>query len=85
MALLIKKSVAVTPHDTTNLGVMAQGVVVSGAGNVVLVHNDDSLTTLTFVTATLGVPVLNIEFKRINSTNTTATGIRALIGEHVGG
>lgn len=72
---LITGTVAVTPSDTVNLTKEVQGFVASGAGNVVIVFWDD--TTLT-IAASANVPVTGYQIKRINSTSTTATGIRGL-------
>jgi hypothetical protein len=81
MALKIKRSVAVTPHDTTNLAADAQGVIATGAGTCTLVHRDGSTTQLTLA---VNVPVLGLEFKRVNATGTAATGIKALYGDYCG-
>lgn len=69
------KFVAVTPHDSNNLGGRPVAIYVGGAGNVAMVGTDDVAVTFTGVAAGT---VLNVGPKRINSTNTTATAIVAL-------
>jgi len=66
---------AVTPSDTVNLDPPARSLYVGGAGDVVVVFEDDAAITFT------GVPagtVLPVQAKRVNSTSTTATAIVAL-------
>lgn len=66
--------VAVTPSDATNLAVPCRGIYATGAGNVVLVGDDD--VTGTFIFAAGEIKALGA--KRVNATDTTATGIIAL-------
>lgn len=65
----------VTPSDSVNFAYgIARAVYVTGGGNVVIVRGDGTTVTYT------GVPddtVLDVRCKRINSTSTTATGIKA--------
>lgn len=71
-----RAAIAVTPHDSTNFGGVARALYVGGAGNVVVVFVND--TTGTFVGVPAGA-VLPVLCKRVNSTNTTATNILALV------
>ncbi len=67
---------AVTPHDSTNFTELPKAIYIGGAGNLVAVGDDDATAPFA-VTAGQTLP---IRPKRINSTNTTATGIIALYG-----
>lgn len=70
-----RRWVSVTPSDTVNLATGCRGLFVTVAGNVALVGNDDVAITFTGIAA---ATVLPLGPKRVNSTNTTATGIIAL-------
>ena len=65
----------VTPSDTVNLPAGCRGIYVGTAGDVVLVGDDD--VAITFTVADDGT-LLPLGAKRVNNTNTTATGIVAL-------
>ena len=65
---------AVTPSDTTDLPRLTDGLWVGTGGNLVAVMQNN--TTLTFAVPSGGW--LPIAARRVNSTNTTATGIVAL-------
>ena len=67
---------AVTPSNATNFNAWARGLYIGGAGNVVLVTPGG--TQLTFVGLVAG-QILPVACGRVNSTNTTATNIVALI------
>lgn len=70
------RAVAVTPSDTVDLpdfkaaNRLADWIYVGGAGNVVVVLQDNS--TVTFTAPPVG-SFLWIKARRINATNTTAT------------
>lgn len=71
---------AVTPSDTADQaqinGIYPRGFMVGASGNVVILAAEDSAAvTLTAVAAGIVHP---IAFRRINATNTTATGIVAV-------
>lgn len=74
------KGVDITKSDTVNF--VAQGtadpccsaIYVGGAGVVAVVFQDGSVVNFTCVAA----QILPVKAKRVNSTNTTATGIVAL-------
>lgn len=70
---------AATPSDTvsepTLNSQMPDGFMVQVAGDVVLLSDLGSVITLPAVAANIVVP---LRFQRINSTGTTATGIKAL-------
>lgn len=71
----------VTPSDTVDLPQwtanqrLTDALWVGGAGNIVLVAEDGSTVTINAVPA--GTQ-LNVGVRRVNATNTTATGIVAL-------
>jgi hypothetical protein len=70
-------AVEVTASDSSanNLIVAARGLYVGGGGNAVVVTPDgEAVTFLNLVTGS----VLPVRFVRVNSTNTTATGLVAL-------
>jgi len=65
------KGFAITASDSANFSQYALAIMATGAGNVVLVFEDN--TTLTVpVSANVLYP---FKVKRINSTSTTATGL----------
>jgi hypothetical protein len=66
-------AVAITPSDSTNFAV-CRAIYVGGAGNIVAVVNG---VAVTFSNALAG-SVIPIRATRVNSTNTTATGLVAL-------
>lgn len=72
------RGVAVTASDTANFldkdGAVCDALIVAVAGNVVVVWENGATSTLG---AAAGIP-LKVRAKRVNSTNTTATGIVAL-------
>ena len=65
---------AVTPSDTVNLRDLCRAIYVGVSGNVAVVFPDDTVVTFTAVP----VGILEVQAKRINSTNTTATDMVAL-------
>lgn len=65
---------AVTPSDTVNLSRTCRAIWVGVAGNVAVVFDDDVAVTFTGV----AIGVLEVQAKRINSTNTTATTMVAM-------
>lgn len=67
--------VAVTPSNSDNLPDGVRGLYVGGAGNAVLVDTAGNAVTFTAIPAGSFLPV---QVLRVNSTNTTATGIVAL-------
>jgi len=66
---------AITPSDGTELTYVTRAIYVGGAGNIVAV--DEAGNAVTFTGATAG-SIIPIRCKRVNSTNTTATGLVAL-------
>ena len=66
---------AITPSDSVDLSNVARGLYVGGDGNVVVVSKGAAAITFTGVKAGT---VLPLQFIRINSTSTTATGLVAL-------
>lgn len=76
---LIRNWVAVTPNDSTNnvgTGNVAVGLYLTGGGNVSWIDVDGNTTTVTGILAGSIIPG---SFSRVLATNTTATGIFALI------
>jgi hypothetical protein len=69
-----RRAVAITPHDSTNMAT-CDAIYVGGAGNMVVVFDDD--TTATFTAVPVGT-TLRVRAKRVNSTSTTATNLLAL-------
>ena len=67
---------AVTPSDSANFGFTARGLYVGTTGNVAVVGTDNVAVTFTAVPA--GV-TLAVNCIRVNSTNTTASNIVALL------
>lgn len=69
-----RKCASVTPSDTINLPIAyPMFITVNGSGDIAFVGSDDVVNVVT-----VAVGVANpISPKRINSTGTTATGIRA--------
>jgi hypothetical protein len=67
---------AISASDTVNLpdGV-CDAILVNGAGNVVVVLENDETTTITGVVAGT---ILPLTVKRVNATSTTATNMYAL-------
>lgn len=66
------RAFSITKHDSTNFTKNTRAIYVGGAGDVVVVFDDDS--TATFV----GVPagsILPVRAKRVNSTSTSATSM----------
>lgn len=66
---------AVTTSDTVNLPAGCRGIYVGGAGNVVLVGDDNVAVTFTAPPVGTFIPC---GAKRVNATNTTATLLVAL-------
>ena len=67
---MANKAFAIVPHASNNHPNTCRHIYVGGAGNIVLVNDDDTTVTLTAVP--VGT-VLNVESKRVNAVNTTAT------------
>jgi hypothetical protein len=73
----IRRAVAVTPSDSTDLAGVTRGLYVGASGNVVVLFSDDKdadTVTLTGLAAGVWHPM---QVRRVLSTNTTATGIVA--------
>lgn len=73
-----RRYITVTPHDSNNIGpgdYLSDAILVGGAGNIVLVFEDNTTLTLSGVAANA---ILPFRVKRVNNTNTTATLIKAL-------
>lgn len=72
-----RRSVSVTPDNAVDIGAkfLSDAIYVSGAGNLVLVFEDDSTLTITGAGANTIWP---FAVKRVNATGTSATGIKAL-------
>jgi hypothetical protein len=68
------KAAAITASDTVNFVDQPDAIYVGGAGNVVAVFGDNATLTM----AAVAGAILPIKVKRINATNTTATGLFAL-------
>lgn len=68
---------AITPHDTNDgpFDDPFDAVYIGGAGNIVVVREDD--VAVTFVGLSAGI-ILRVRGIRVNSTNTTATNLVAL-------
>lgn len=67
----VRSGSAVTPSDSTNFA-PCRALYVGGAGNVVVVFENDQTLTLTAVPAGSFLP---LRIKRVNSTSTTATAM----------
>lgn len=65
---------AMTPSDTVNEAVAAKGFLVTVAGDVACVTVEGDVVTV----PVLASVVYPIQLKRVNTTNTTATGIIGL-------
>jgi hypothetical protein len=77
---LFNYGAAITKSDATNITMPAgkrltEGIYIGGAGNLVVVFEDDSTAT---ITGALAGTILPLAVKRVNSTNTTATAMVAL-------
>ena len=75
-----KRAIAVTPSDTVDIGnasgkFLSDAVLVKGTGNIVLVLENGETLQLDGVAANTILPFM---VRRVNATNTTATGIFAL-------
>ena len=68
-------AVSITPDDDTLLASITRAVWVGGAGDMAVLMADDS--AVTFVGVQAG-SLLPIRVKRVNNTDTTATGILGL-------
>ena len=66
---------AITPSDSTVYSPPLQAIYVGGAGNIALTFTDDS--TAVFTAVTIGVIHSFGQVKKVLSTGTTATLIRA--------
>lgn len=64
------KAAVVTPSDSVDLDRPFRALYVGGTGNVVVVLLDNSTVLFSAVPVGATIPV---QFRRINSTNTTAT------------
>lgn len=71
----VTRAFAITPHDSTNFVRATRGIYVGGAGNVVVVFDDDS--TATFLSVPAGL-ILPVRATRVNATDTTATNMVGL-------
>jgi hypothetical protein len=69
------RAVSITPDDDTLLDRITRAVWVGGAGDLAVLMADDS--AVTFVGVQAGA-LLPIRVKRVNATDTTATGILGL-------
>mgnify|MGYP001602506911 FL=1 len=72
---LFNQGLAITPSDTVNHTWTFDAFLVGGAGNVVLVQEDNVTVTLTGL---LAGHVYRIRGIRVNATSTTATSLVAL-------
>ena len=70
-----RRWLSVTPHDSNDLPAGCRGLFVTGTGDVACVGSDGTAITFTGIAAATFLPLGPI---RVNSTNTTATGIIAL-------
>lgn len=70
-----ERGFTVTASDTVNFAYIVRGIYVGGAGDVVVVWDNDSTSTFSSVPAGTILPV---KVKRVNSTNTTATNMVGL-------
>jgi hypothetical protein len=69
-------ALTVSPHDTTTLTTASKALYVGTGGNIAVLMLDG--TTATFTAVPTGT-VLPIRVQRVNSTNTTASNMVALI------
>jgi hypothetical protein len=70
-----RKSVAITPSDTVDLAAYPKAIVVTAAGNLVvlpLMAADDGSHTITFTAAVVGF-VLPFRVRRVLATGTSAS------------
>jgi hypothetical protein len=66
---------AVTPSDSVDFSYPARALYIGGAGNVVVILEDETAVTFSGVPAGFILPVV---CRRVNATDTTATLIVAL-------
>lgn len=66
---------AITPSDTVNLSSITRQIYVTGAGNISVLWADGSTTTEAVAATTF----YDWSIQRVNSTSTTATGIRGFV------
>lgn len=66
---------AVTPHASNDFTHVSRAIYVGGAGDIAVVLVDN--TVLTFKAVPVGT-VLNVQARRVNAVNTTATLMLAL-------
>lgn len=71
-----RKAIAITPHDTNELANVTKAIWVGGAGNIVVILEDDS-AAVTLVGVAAGT-LLPLRAKIVKSTSTTATSLVAL-------
>ncbi len=69
------KGFDITPSDTVDFAQLTRAIWVGGVGNIVLVWQDNTTTTLTAVAAGT---LLRVMCRRVNSSSTTATVIKGL-------
>jgi len=69
------KGVAITKSDTVDFASLSRAIWVGGVGDIVLVWQDNTTSTLSAVAAGT---LLKVMCRRVNSTNTTATLMVAL-------
>lgn len=65
----------VTPNDSTDLATWARGLWIDGAGTIKVTMANDTAVTLTIPAA--GFELKGYRIRRVWSTGTTATGIKA--------
>lgn len=66
---------AITASDVTDFANVTRGIYTGAGGDIAVVFKDD--TVLTFV-GTVAGSILPVRAKRVNSTNTAATGMIGL-------
>lgn len=66
---------AITPNDNADLAKVTRAISCTGAGNVVVILEND--TTAVTLSVAVGHP-LRVRAKRVLATSTTATGLVAL-------
>jgi hypothetical protein len=79
MEVPYRAAVAITKSDTVNIfpqGGFVDGVYCGGAGAIAVVLEDD--TAVTFAAVPAGT-ILPIKCKRVNSSNTAATGMVGMV------
>ena len=64
----------ITPSDSADLAIATRAIRASGAGNIVIIGQDGVTATCAFIAGETRA----IRATRVNSTNTTATGIEGM-------